>query len=157
MVHPSKISFSWLPCSKTPLDGTFEALWSVWRGLGMPFRTLLGTLFGMLTGVHGQEIRFCLPHLLYFGLFCGIGIIFDVFGCIFGSILITLTEGSRCVRDLCAGRYLCDSIANYGLQSHVMSSDESIYMPYNSTARPAILDMPLAQTPQFSIGCGVQG
>ena len=122
----------------------------------MPFRTLLGTLFGMLTGVHGQEIRFCLPRLLYFGLFCGIGIIFDVFGCIFGSILITLTEGSRCLRDLCAGRYLCDSIANYGLQSHVMSSGDSAYMPYNSTTRPGILDMPLAQTPQFTIGCGVQ-
>ena len=26
-------------------------------------RILLGTLFGMLSGVHGQEIRFCLPSL----------------------------------------------------------------------------------------------
>ena len=36
---------------------------------------------------------------------------------------------------------LCPSIANYGLLSHVMSSDEST-MPYNSTTRP--------------IRCGVQ-
>ena len=80
----------------------------------------------------------------------------DVFGSIFESILSILTEGSRCSRDLCAGRYLCPSIANYGLQSYVMSVDENTYMPHNSTTRPSILDMPLAQTPQFTVGCGVQ-
>ena len=111
----------------------------------------------MLTGVHSQEIRFYLPRRHCFGLFCATGTFLDVFGGIFGSILTTLTEGSRCSRDLCAGRYLCAAIANYGLQSHVMSFDESTYLPYNSTTRPATLDMPLAQTPQFTIGCGVQG
>ena len=110
----------------------------------------------MLTGVRRQEIRFYLHLALCVGLVCATGAFFDVFGCIFGSILTTLTEGSRCSRDLCEGRYLCPSIANYGLQSHVMSSDESTYMPYNSTTRPAILDMTLAQTPQFTIACGVQ-
>ena len=111
----------------------------------------------MLTGGHSQEIRFYLPRRHCFGLFCATGAFLAVLGNIFGSILTTLTEGSRCSRDLCAGRYLCPSIANYGLQSHVMSSDESTYMPYNSTTRPAILAMPLALTPQFTIGCRVQG
>ena len=36
-----------------------------------------------------------------------------------------------------------------------MSSDESTHMRYNNTTLPAILDMPLAQTPQFTIGCGL--
>ena len=96
----------------------------------MPFRTLLGTLFGMLTGVLGQEIRFYLHLTPCFGFVCATSASLDVFGGIFGSILTTLTEGSRCSRDLFAGRYLCPSIANYGLQSHVMSSGESTYVAY---------------------------
>ena len=43
----------------------------------------------------------------------------------------------RCSRDLCAGGYLCYSIANYGLQSQLMFADENTYMPYNSTTRPS--------------------
>ena len=42
-----------------PLDGTFEAIWKVWTRSVVLLRALLGTLFGMLTGVRRQEIRFC--------------------------------------------------------------------------------------------------
>ena len=44
--------------SATLLDGTFEATWSVWRRPQIHLGPLLGTLFGMLTGVHSQEIQF---------------------------------------------------------------------------------------------------
>ena len=49
----------------------------------------------------------------------------------------------------------CLAILDMPLQSHVMSSDSSTCGPYNSKTRLAMLDMPLAQTLQFTLGCGV--
>ena len=42
------------------------------------------------------------------------------------------------------------------LHSHVMSSDENTHMSYSNTTRSAIFDMPLAETPYITIGCGLQ-
>ena len=55
--------------------------------------TLLGTLFGMLTGGRRQKIRFYfhLPHC--FWIVCANGTFLDVFERIFGSTLTTLTQG----------------------------------------------------------------
>ena len=47
------------------------------------------------------------------------------------------------------------SIAKCGLHFQGMSSDKSTYMAYNNTTCFAILDMPLAQTPQFTMRCGL--
>ena len=86
IVRLSKISFSWLPSSKTPLDGTFDTIWSVWRPPGMRFRTLLGTLFGVLTGGPRQEIWFYLHLPICSGFLCATGAFLHGFGCIFESI-----------------------------------------------------------------------
>ena len=66
---------------------------------GEPFGSPLGTL----TGVRSQKIRFCLVRLPCFRSFTAKGAFLDVFGGIFGSILTTLTQGSRYSCDLCAG------------------------------------------------------
>ena len=92
----------------------------------MPFWILLGTLFGMLTGVRGQEIRFCLPSLSLPGSFlcqrcpfgrpfCAKGAFLDVFECIFGRLP---PLHSRLPRR---------------------------YLPYDHRARPVTFDMRMTQ------------
>ena len=76
-----------VPSSEAPLDGTFEAIWSVWRRSELLLRALLGILFGTLTGGRSQEIRFCSACLPSFAYPWPKGTSLAVFGAFFDCFL----------------------------------------------------------------------
>ena len=109
-------SKTWIPFSTSPKNqgfkvfhfqdiprGVFEAIWPAGKCLGRALGEAFGCPLAILTGGRNQKLWFSLLRLSCFQLFNAKKAFFDVFGGKFGSILITLTGGSRYICELSAG------------------------------------------------------